>query len=181
MFKKTTQQPDSGQASVSVPTGNSEANSTQMQSILDGVMRFTGAQTLDELEELVLNADSLAQSEAAAEEEAIFQALQEIRSQYSLFEAKEMEQNEDFIAAVTAGFPAEKAYQLAKCDRLIQEAYAEGEENGKKIASLSQSRIREVGTAPAGGYKAEIDPYNMSMEDLKKIKKRLKNGETIRF
>ena len=94
---------------------------------------------------------------------------------------KQMSKNEDFVKAVLAGFSPEKAFMLANFDKLLDEAFEEGTKQGKQSVEVRKDRVDEEGMKVAGGYKAEIDPANMTMEDLKKIKERLKKGESVRL
>ena len=158
-----------------------EGTKNRETELIESIIRFTGAATLEELEEIVKGAEELAGKEKASEDEILFGAVSAIKNNRSLIEAKEMEKNGDFVNAVLAGFDAEKAYILANCERLLQEAYAEGERQGKLSVITKKDRVDEEGMKVAGGYKAEIDPANMTMDDLKKIKERLKKGENVRL
>ncbi len=148
--------------------------------ILDEIMRFTGTENLEELEEVV---KSVSQSGADEQDndDRLYNALQTVKCEHSIMEAKEMEKNRDFIDAIAAGFDPEKAYKLAMCEQLIEQAYAEGENHGKTVAASRNDRIDEVGMKVTGGYKAEIDPSSMTLEELKKIKDRLNKGEKVRL
>ena len=155
--------------------------SQRKDNIIKCVMEFTGAKSLDELEEVVTSASRSFDEKDGGDDDRLFEAITEIKNNHSILDAKEMEKNEDFLNAVYAGFEPEKAYMLAKCEQLIEEAYAEGEKRGKIQAANKNDRIGEIGMSVTGGYKAEIDPNNMTMEELKKIKERLKKGEHIRL
>lgn len=149
--------------------------------IIESLMKFTGAQSLEELKEVVTGVEKTSGDDKNKEDNLMFEALQEIKNNHSLLEAKEMENNEDFVNAILAGFEPEKAYTLANCERLLEEAFAEGEKRGKESIAARKDRIDEMGMKVSGGYKAEIDPGNMTMEDLKKIKERLRKGEKVRL
>ena len=175
MFGKTTRHE-------TVPTDTEAVGAKSREdAIIESIMRFTGASSIDELEEVVKSAESASGRDKASEEELLFGAVNTIKKDHSLMEAKEMEKNEDFVNAVLAGFSAEKAYMLVNGERLIEEAYLEGEKKGKLGAAVKKDRVGEEGMKVAGGYKAEIDPANMTMEDLKKIKERLRKGENVRI
>ncbi len=176
MFGKTTKQENVSGGNLSA-VGNKDRETT----IIESVMRFTGASSLEELEEIVLGAENKSAKDKATEDELLFGAVSAIKNDRSFVEAKEMEKNEDFVNAVLAGFSAEKAYMLANCERLIEEAYAEGERKGKESLAAKKDRVGEEGMKVTGGYKAEIDPSNMTLEDLKKIKERLRKGENVRI
>lgn len=176
MFGKLTRHDNvSSEKNITEETGSPEMR------ILESIMRFTGASSLEELEEIVKGAEDLSAKEQAKENQLIFGAVNTIKNNRSLDEAKEMEKNEDFINAVLAGFSAEKAYALANIEKLTEEAFAEGERQGKLNASIKKDRVGEEGITVTGGYKAEIDPANMTMEDLRKIKERLRKGESVRL
>jgi len=157
-----------------------ETNNREAE-ILESIMRFTGANSIGELEEIVKGAEELSAKEQAKENEILFGAVNSIKNNKSVVEAKEMEKNEDFIKAVLAGFSAEKAYILANSEKLLEEAFAEGEKQGKTNAAIKKDRVGEEGITVTGGYKAEIDPASMTMDDLKKIKERLRKGESVRL
>ncbi|MBQ3054276.1 MAG: hypothetical protein IJC89_05180 [Clostridia bacterium] len=156
-------------------------NIQRIYKILENIMSFTGAENLDELELVVENAGKTKNADDDAISNSIYEAICYVRDNYSIFEAKEMEKNQDFLAAISAGFEPEKAYMMAKGPQLIAQAYEEGEQQGKNIAHTKEDRIDEVGMNAGGGYKAEIDPAQMTMSDLKKIKERLRKGENVRL
>ncbi|MDP4117973.1 MAG: hypothetical protein Q8873_02140 [Bacillota bacterium] len=158
-----------------------QSDESRVNRILEEIMKFTGAENLDELEEVVSGASSVAKKDGAEGDDKLYNAIQNIRKNHSILEAKEMEKNEDFVNAILAGFDPEKAYRLAMSEKLISDAYAEGEERGKSIAASHNDRINEVGMTVSGGYKAEIDPQSMTMDELKKIKERLNKGEKVRL
>ena len=160
---------------------SAEAGSERLDGIIDRIMRFTGAKNIDELEDIVNFATDAEKSDELDNDSRLFEAVSAIKNNHSILEAKEMEKNEDFVNAVLAGFEPEKAYKLAKCEELINAAYADGEEHGKAAVKAKEDRIGEVGMTVTGGYKAEIDPSKMTMEDLKKIKERLRKGENVRI
>lgn len=180
MFGKNTKVADdlTDATESSTYTQNDDA---RLYDVIDRIMQFTGAKSLDELEEIVGVAAEAERNDAAENDDRLFNAVSSVKSNHSILEAKEMEKNEDFVNAVLAGFDPEKAYMLAKCEDLISEAYAEGEEHGKAAVKAREDRIGEVGMTVSGGYKAEIDPNKMTMGDLKKIKERLRKGENVRL
>lgn len=158
-----------------------ENDTERRNAVIERIMQFTGAKNLDELEKIVGFAADAERNDAAENDDKLFNAINSVKNNHSLLEAKEMEKNEDFVNAVLAGFDPEKAYMLARCEELISEAYAEGEEHGKAAVKAREDRIGEVGMTVSGGYKAEIDPNKMTMGDLKKIKERLRKGENVRL
>ena len=149
--------------------------------IIESIMRFTGAKNLDELEEVVNGAEKMSLEDKKTEDEVLFGAVKSVKNDHSFIEAKEMENNEDFVKAVLAGFSSEKAFMLANFDKLLGEAFEEGVKKGKQSVEIKKDRVGEEGTKVSGGYKAEIDPANMTMDDLKKIKERLRKGESVRL
>lgn len=163
-----------------------EAETTQKEKsreeqIVENIMRFTGVNSIEELEEVVNGAEKASADDEKNRNELLFGAVNTIKQDRSLAEAKDMEQNEDFVKAVLAGFSADKAFMLANFDKLIDRAFAEGEQKGKESFEVKKDRVDEEGLKVAGGYKAEIDPANMTMDDLKKIKERLRKGENVRI
>ena len=176
MFRKTTKNENAALENLNTGgEGNREA------SIIESIMRFTGVQNIDELEEVVNSAEERALNDKSNEDELLFGAITSVKNDHSFVEAKEMEKNEDFVKAVLAGFSPEKAFMLANFDKLLDEAFEEGTKQGKQSVEVRKDRVDEEGMKVAGGYKAEIDPANMTMEDLKKIKERLKKGESVRL
>lgn len=150
-------------------------------SIIKSIMRFTGVKNIDELEEVVNGAEKMSLDDKAKEDEILYGAVNTIKNDRSFVEAKEMEKNEDFVKAVLAGFSPEKAFMLANFEKLLDEAFEEGNRQGKQSVEVRKDRVGEEGMKVTGGYKAEIDPANMTMEDLKKIKERLRKGESVRL
>lgn len=179
--KKTDEQPVRNEGLPPITDSEQISGDGQTARIIDGIIKFTGAKNLDELEEILSLAEKNDSKDREDEDSKLFDALSSIRNSYSLLEAKEMENNEDFVKAVAAGFEPERAYKLARCDELIANAYAEGEEHGKTVALAREDRIGEEGISTPSGIKAEIDPKKMSMDDLKKIKERLRKGENVRL
>ena len=175
MFGKTTKHEAVPNADEAIGT------KTREEAIIESIMRFTGATSVEELEEIVTGAEKMSYEDKANEDEMMFGAISTIKNDHSLLEAKEMEKNEDFVKAVLAGFSADKAYMLANCERLLEEAFEEGEKQGKLSVAVRKDRVGEEGVKVTGGYHAEIDPANMTMEDLKKIKDRLRKGENVRL
>ncbi len=160
---------------------NSGGAGSRETAIIESIMRFTGVKNIDELEEVVRGAEEMSDKDKKTEDEILFGAVNSIKNNRSFAEAGEMEKNEDFVKAVLAGFSPDKAFMLANFDKLLDEAFEEGEKQGKQSVEVKKDRVGEEGMKVTGGYKAEIDPANMTMEDLKKIKERLRKGESVRI
>ncbi len=149
--------------------------------LIENLMKFVGAKNIEELEAIVTSAESRAEEDESRQNDMLFNAVSDVKNKHSILEAKEMEKSEDFVNAVLAGFEPDKAYMLANMERLINEAYEKGMAEGKNSILNKTDRIDEEGVSISAGYKAEIDPRNMTFAELKKIKERLKKGENIRI
>lgn len=173
MFGKNTRQENPATGDIMPEEKNAE--------LIESIMNFIGVQSVEELEEIIATAQHRSDKEVSSEDEKLFNAIKSVKDNHSILDAKEMEKNGDFVSAVLAGFEPEKAYMLANMENLIEEAFKKGEEQGKKNVLEKTDRIDEEGVTLSAGYKAEIDPKNMTMGELKKIKERLKKGENIRL
>ncbi len=163
------------------PAAGENLPETKNAQLIESIMKFIGVQSVEELEEIIATAQHRSDENSSYEDEMLFNAIKSVKDNHSILDAKEMEKNGDFVSAVLAGFEPEKAYMLANMEILLEEAFKKGEEQGKKNALEKSDRIDEEGVTLSAGYKAEIDPKNMTMGELKKIKERLKKGENIRL
>ena len=173
VFGKNTRQENPATGAIMPEEKNAE--------LIESIMNFIGVQSVEELEEIIATAQHRSDNDNSFNDDMLFNAIKSVKDNHSILDAKEMEKNEDFVSAVLAGFEPEKAYMLANMENLIEEAFKKGEAQGKKNALEKSDRINEEGVTLSSGYKAEIDPKNMTMGELKKIKERLKKGENIRL
>ena len=93
-------------------------------------------------------------------------------------------ENPVFRRLVAAGVPVVSAYELIHRDEvntiLVEKAVRQAE---KRIsgAILSGARVKENGASPAAAAVSTFDPKNMTKEERKNIRERVRRGENVIF
>jgi len=158
----------------------------RVQKILDG--RFRKAREEQEtLEKMRQEDDRRRAGEAARAQETLRrleQSAPDIAAVYPDFDWREELKNETFGHLVAAGADPRSAYEVAHRDEILHRAmrYSADRTREEVARSLAaRSRVPENGTAAQAAAVLRADPALLTPEERQDIRRRVQNGEKIRF
>ena len=80
-----------------IPATGEISPETKNARLIESIMNFVGAQSVEELEEIIATAQQRSDKEVSSEDETLFNAIRDVKDNHSILDAKEMEKNDDLV------------------------------------------------------------------------------------
>ena len=150
----------------------------RVQKILDGRLRRMRREN-----ELLRERESARQEQAKAAFDTLERSAQELRALYPEFDWQREVQKGEFARLIAAGIDARTAYEVTHRDELLQRAmtYAAKRTQQQVSRTVQSSRRRVSEAAARSAAVTRSDPKALSSAQLADIRRRVMDGEKIRF
>ena len=151
---------------------------TRVQKILDGRLR-----ALRRENETLRREDERRQEKARQAFAALEQSAGEVRAVYREFDWQREVANDEFARLIAAGVSPRTAYEVVHRDEILRRAMACAAEKTARHAarSAAQGARRSAETGRRSAAVTAADPRQLTSGELADIRRRVMDGEKIRF